>query len=103
MSTSRPCAIFNRDRSAFALINPETELYTYKFGRANHVAISYAWSDWRAAYSSALPDWANIRLRLRDIVGPTASTFIKVLTGHAQVWWLDIKCIDQAFPEDKAY
>lgn len=106
MSASVPRGTFNSKRSAFAVINPDTERYLHKIGRAGHVAISYAWRDWAVGTfgtSSALPDWPSLQERLRDIVGPTASIFMKDLTGHASDCWLDLKCIDQQSPGDKAY
>ncbi|RMZ78481.1 hypothetical protein DV737_g3878, partial [Chaetothyriales sp. CBS 132003] len=103
-STLRRSALgFNR--SGFSLIDPETELYHHKIGRAQHVAISYVWSDWTDDPEAGhhLRHWPDLRRRLLKIVGSGASTFMKICSGHATSCWLDCKCIDQESATDKAY
>jgi hypothetical protein len=103
MSQILPKGTLNRGRSGFAMIDPETELYHHKLGRAQHVAISYVWSEWQNELGSGLPNWSLLRARLLELVGRSASNFMKILTGHRVNCWLDSKCIDQSSGEDKAY
>ncbi|CAJ2500184.1 Uu.00g030370.m01.CDS01 [Anthostomella pinea] len=104
MSRQFPRSTLSRTHSGFAMIDPETELFHHKRGRAQHVAISYVWSEWQQSTGSGgLPDWPLLRARLRELVGPGASSFMRVTTGHRLNCWLDSKCIDQASAADKAY
>ncbi|KAH8668969.1 hypothetical protein BX600DRAFT_461044 [Xylariales sp. PMI_506] len=103
MSNQLPKGTVDRARSGFAMIDPETELYSHKLGRAQHVAISYVWSEWKESQDDRLPDWNLLRARLLELVGVAASSFMKIMTGHRKNCWLDSKCIDQDSPSDKAY
>jgi hypothetical protein len=103
MSRKLPKGTLSRGRSGFSMIDPETELYHHKLGRAQHVAISYVWSEWQNLPGSGLPDWQLLRTRLLELVGQSASSFMKILTGHRVNCWLDSKCIDQSSSEDKSY
>ncbi|RDW57737.1 hypothetical protein BP5796_12538 [Coleophoma crateriformis] len=103
MSRHLPTGTVSRGRSAFAMIDPETELYSHKLGRAQHVVISYVWSEWQDGSTSSLPNWSLLRSRLLELVGASASSFMKIQTGNRRNCWLDSKCINQASAEDKAY
>lgn len=87
------------------MIDPESELYYHKIGRAQHVAISYVWGDWTddPAAGHHLRHWPMLRQRLLGIVGPAASQFMKIESGHASRCWLDCKCINQNSEGDKKY
>ncbi|KAH6989987.1 hypothetical protein EDB80DRAFT_729324 [Ilyonectria destructans] len=103
MSGHIPKSNLSQSRSGFAMIDPETELYSHKLGRAQHVAISYVWSEWKNTPQDALPDWQSLRSRLLELVGASSSSFMKIMTGHRKNCWLDSKCINQDSKEDKAY
>ncbi|EXJ73535.1 uncharacterized protein A1O5_03296 [Cladophialophora psammophila CBS 110553] len=105
MTTTLPRSIIASKRSGFSLIDPQTELFHHKVGRAQHVAISYVWSDWTDDPDAGhhLRHWPELRQRLLTVVGPGASTFMKICSGHATRCWLDCKCIDQDSAADKSY
>ncbi|OAP65313.1 hypothetical protein AYL99_01285 [Fonsecaea erecta] len=105
MTTTLPRSIVGSKRSGFSLIDPQTELFHHRVGRAQHVAISYVWSDWTDAQDARNPlrHWPELRERLLKIVGPGASTFMKICSGQATRCWIDCKCIDQDSADDKSY
>lgn len=105
MSKTLPKTLFGPDRSSFALINPQTELYYRKLDHSlrQHVAISYVWSEWKHSPSDKLPAWTLIRERLLSVLGPDTSGTIRSETGNASCCWLDSKCIDQDSAKSKSH
>lgn len=105
MTSELPSSLTLQKRSGFAVIDPESELYYHKIGRAQHVAISYVWGDWTKDPEAGhhLRHWPILRKRLLRIVGPGASQFMKIESGHASRCWLDCKCINQNSEGDKKY
>lgn len=111
MSKTLPKTLLGKDGSSFALIDPSTELFYRKLDRQGwltnslrqHVAISYVWSEWKHNPSDKLPDWGLIRQRLLYVLGPHASSAIRLETGNASRCWLDSKCVDQDSVRSKSY
>jgi hypothetical protein len=60
-------------------------------------------SQWQRERGTGLLDWQLLRRSLLELVGKSASSFMKVLTGHRVNYWLDSVCIDQTSSQDKAY
>jgi hypothetical protein len=105
MTSKLPSSLTLQKRSGFAVIDPETELYHHKIGRAQHVAISYVWGDWTENPEAGhhLRHWPILRQRLLRIVGRSASQFMKIESGNSSRCWLDCKCINQESEGDKKY